>query len=360
MRGFGGWDLGIGWRRGLVAGILFASCAFAAIDGKVINQTLGKPQGSATVTLYKLGQAGPEQIESVKSGADGTFHIAQDAQGPGPRLVQAAYGGVTYNHILPPGSPSDNVTVEVYESSTKPGDAKVEQHVVVFEPVRGQLMVSEWYMFRNSGKITYNDVDGGTLRFYLPPTANGAVQVNGTAPQGMPVPQAAEKTSIPNVYKVAFAIKPGETRIDLNYHVPFNAPGVFEGKIIEKSGQTRLVAPNGVTIKGEGIQSLGQEPRTKAAIFDVKGSGFKIEIAGAGTLQQGDDSASDDSGGGATYEQIPPKVYGNMKWILVLAFAILALGFILLYRAQIPETAKATAQAASKAPAKEKNERRRR
>jgi hypothetical protein len=115
-----------------------------------------------------------------------------------------------------------------------------------------------------------------------------------------------------------------------------------------------------VTIKGDGIQSLGQEPRTKAAIYDVKGSDFKIEIAGAGTLQQGDDSASDDSGGGATYEQIPPKVYGNMKWILVLAFTILALGFILLYRAQVPEAAKAAAQAASKAPAKEKNERRRR
>ncbi len=349
-----------GWRRGLLAGLVCATCAFAGIDGTVINRTLGKPQAGATVTLYKLGQAGPEQIESVKSGADGRFHITQDAQGPGPRLVQAAYGDVTYNHIVPPGSPSNDVTVEVYESSKKPGDAKVEQHVVVFEPVRGQLMVSEWYIFHNNGKVTYNDVAGGTLRFYLPPTANGAVQVNGTAPQGMPVPQAAEKTSVPNVYKVAFAIKPGETRIDLNYHVPFNAPGVFEGKIIEKNAQTRLVAPNGVTIKGDGIQSLGQEPRTKAAIYDVKGSDFKIEIAGAGTLQQSDDSASDDSGGGATYEQIPPKVYGSMKWILMLAFAILALGFILLYRAQVPETAKAAAQAALKAPAKEKNERRRR
>jgi hypothetical protein len=345
---------------GLLAGMLFASCAFGAIDGRVMNQTLGKPQAGATVTLYKLGQAGPEQIESVKSGADGRFHITQDAQGPGPRLVQAAYDGVTYNHILPPGSPSNDVTVEVYESSKKPGEAKVEQHVVVFEPVRGELMVSEWYIFRNSGKVTYNDVDGGTLRFYLPPTANGAVQVNGTAPQGMPVPQAAEKTSTPNVYKVAFAIKPGDTRIDVNYHVPFNAPGVFEGKVIEKNAPTRLVAPNGVSIKGDGIQSLGQEPRTKAAIYDVTGNSFKIEIAGTGSLQQGDDSASDDSGGGATYEQIPPKVYGGMKWILVLAFAILTLGFILLYRARVPETEKATAQAASKAPAKEKNERRRR
>ena len=351
--------MGFYFGRWLVTGVVFASCAFAAIDGTVINETLGKPQAGATVTLYKLGQAGPEQIESVKSGANGKFHIAQDAVGPGPRLVQAAYGDVTYNHILPPGSPSDNVTVEVYESSKKPGDAKIEQHAVLLEPVRGQLMVSEWYIFSNKGKVTYNDVDGGTLHFFLPPAANGAVKVNATAPQGMPVPQAAEKTRTPNIYKVAFAIKPGETRIDVTYHVPFNAPGTFAGKILDKA-PTRLVVPNGVTLTGDGIQPLGQEPQTKAGIYDVKGPDFKLEIAGTGSLQQAAEASDDSGGGGATYEQIPPKVYGNMKWILVLAFAILTLGFILLFRARAPATAQATAQPASKSPAKEKNERRRR
>jgi hypothetical protein len=357
--GIRGRNLGFGLRRRLAAGLLFASCASAAVDGTVINRTLGKPQAGATVTLYKLGQAGPEQIESVKSGADGKFHITQDAPAPGPRLVQAAYEEVTYNRILPPGSASNDVTVEVYESSKKPGDAKVEQHVVVFEPVRGQLMVNEWYIFHNSGKTTYNDVDGGTVRFFLPPAANGAVQVNATAPQGMPVPQAAEKTSSKNIYKVAFAIKPGETRFDISYHVPFNAPGTFEGRILNNS-PTRLVVPNGVTIKGNGIQPVGQEPRTKAAIYDVKGPDFKIEIAGAGSLQPTEEASDDSGGGGATYEQIPPKVYGNMKWILALAFAVLTLGFILLYRAQVPVAASSAAQPASKPSAKEKNERRRR
>jgi len=353
------WDLGFGACSRLLVGLAFATCAFGAIDGTVFNQTLGKPQAGATVTLYKLGQAGPEQIESVKSGANGKFHITQDATGPGPRLVQAAYADVTYNRILPPGSPSDNVTVDVYESSKKPGDAKIEQHAMLFEPVRGQLMVSEWYIFRNTGKVTYNDVDGGTLRFFLPPATGGAVQVNATAPQGMPVPQAAEKTRTPNIYKLAFAIKPGETRIDVTYHLPFNAPGTFEGKLPENA-PTRLVAPNGVTLKGEGIQSLGQEPQTKAAIYDVKGSDFKVEITGNGSMQQGDEASDDSGGSGATFEQIPPKVYGKMTWILVLAFAILTLGFILLFRAQVPATAQASAQAASKSPAKEKNERRRR
>jgi hypothetical protein len=351
--GFRGWGLGFG------AGLLLVSMAFGAVDGTVVNQTTGKPQAGATVTLYKIGQAGPEAIESVKSGADGKFRIAQDAPGPGPRLVQAAYQEVTYNHMLPPGSASHDITVDVYNSSKQPGDAKVDQHVVVFEPARGQLMVAEWYMFRNGSKISYNDVEGGTLRFYLPPSASGAVKVNATAPQGMPVPQAAEKTATANVYKVAFPIKPGETRIDITYNVPFNAPGKFEGKILYKGGPTRLVAPSGVTIKGDNIQSLGQEPRTQATIYDVKGNDFKIEISGAGALQQGEETG-DDSGGGATYEQIPPKVYGKMTWILALTFGILALGFILLYRARVPETAAAGARETHNVSAKGKNERRRR
>jgi len=341
--------------------LLFAFCAtaFAAIDGTVINQTTGKPQPGATVTLYKLGQAGPEQIESVKSGADGKFHIAQDAQGPGPRLVQAAYEEVTYNRILPPGSPADNVTVNVYNSSKEQGAATVSQHMVLVEPVRGQLMVSEIFAFQNSSKVTYNDVDGGTLKFFLPPAANGAVEVKATAPQGMPLAQAADKTSTPNVYKVAFPIKPGETRIDIGYTLPFTQPGTFEGKLLYQGGPTRLVAPSGVTITGDGIRSLGQEPRTQATIYEVKASNFKVEISGTGSMRQAEGAESNDSSG-PSIDQIPPKIYGSMKWILVLSFGILTLGFILLYRARVPQTVAAAARDKISDPVKAKNERRRR
>src|SRR5215467_11030210 len=108
----------------LAIGILLLPCALAAVDGIVTNQTTGKPQPGATVTLYKLGaQNGLESVESVKSDAQGHFEIHQDLQGP--RLLQAAYDGVTYNHMLPPGAPSSGVGLDVYNSATKPGDAKV-------------------------------------------------------------------------------------------------------------------------------------------------------------------------------------------------------------------------------------------
>ena len=58
---------------------LLLSVPMFAVDGTVINQTTGKPANDATVTLYRLGQAGPEALESVHTDAQGKFTIKQDA-----------------------------------------------------------------------------------------------------------------------------------------------------------------------------------------------------------------------------------------------------------------------------------------
>src|SRR5579862_477021 len=97
---------GAGMKQILFSLLLATSVANAAIDGTVINGTTGKPQPNATVTLFKVGGNGPESIQSVKSGPDGKFLITADAQGQGPRLVQAAFDGAVYNHMIPPGFPA--------------------------------------------------------------------------------------------------------------------------------------------------------------------------------------------------------------------------------------------------------------
>jgi hypothetical protein len=364
----------IEFRQAMGKGILFglvllaSTAAPAAVDGTVVNQTTGKPQPGATVTLYKLGQAGMESVESVKSDAQGRFSINQDPKGP--HLIQTAFDGVTYNHMLPPGSSSTGLSLEVFNASRQPGAAKVAQHMVLFEPANKQVIVSESYIFQNAGKTAYNDPDGGTLRFYLPESAKGVVQVNATAPQGMPIRRAAEKTAKPNVYKVDFPIKPGESRIDLTYLVPLGENNTFTGKVLYKGGgPTRLVVPQGVTLKGEGLEALGQEPRTQASIYNVKGTDYQIEIAGSGSLRPAESETADSGGPGI--EQIMPKLYsgvdnaagfwvvvGAVKWVLILAFGILTLGFILLYRAGNPREL----APASKGPiaAKGRNERGRR
>ncbi len=329
--------------------ILILLPAFAAVDGTVINKTTGKPQGGATVTLYKLGGAGMESIESVKSDAQGKFHINQPVEGP--HLVQTAFDGVTYNHILRPGSATSGLSLDVYNASKQPGGAHLMRHFFIFQPNGAQMSVNEGFIFRNEGPTTYNDPDGGTLKFYLPAVSKGIAQVKATAPQGMPIDRALEKTDQKDIYKVDFPIKPGETNFQVSYLVPYSSGAVFEGRLLAKTDEpTLLVAPTGVTLKAEGLESKGQEPSTKSQVYAIKAANFKVEIAGNAAATDAD-SGSDN---GPSIEEIQPKILQqNMKWILALALGILALGFIVLYRAQPAATPEVIA-------AKGKNERGRR
>src|ERR1700680_2962050 len=186
--------------------LCLVSIASAAIDGTVINRTSGKPQPGATITLYKITQNGPESLESVKSDAAGKFTIAQNP--PGPRLLPSAYDGATYARMLPPGAPSTGLSLDVYNSSKKPESSEVTQHMVFLEPNAGKLTVDEMFVWKNSGNITFNDPDAGTLRFYAPTDSKG-IQVNCTAPGGMPIRSAPRPAGQPDVYKIACPITPG-------------------------------------------------------------------------------------------------------------------------------------------------------
>ena len=176
----------------ILAGLWAASSiCYAAVDGIVTNATSGKPQAGATVSLFQVTQQGPQMMESVKSDAQGKFAFTKNLQGP--QLVQAVYGGVVYNRMIPPGMPSSNVAVPVYESSKKPAQARVDQHMLLLEPTpSGTMNVSESYVFKNDGNTTWNDPDAGTLQFALPPAANGKVEINATGPGSVPVRKAAD------------------------------------------------------------------------------------------------------------------------------------------------------------------------
>jgi hypothetical protein len=346
--------------RPLTALFLIAFPAFAAVDGTIVNATSGKPQPGSTVTLFQPTQQGPQFIDSVKSDAQGKFQIVKEvpAGGQGPLLLQAVYAGVQYNKILPPGTPTSGVAIPVYESSKRPGGTRIVQHMILLEPAAaGMLQVSESYVFRNDGKTTWNDPDGGTLQFALPAAAQGKVEVNALAPGGLPIRRAPDPGPKPNTFKLDFPIKPGESRVDMQWSMPFNTPGVFETRDLVKAEQIRLVAPVGVTYKGDDLKNMGQEPQTKATIFGVKGPDIRFRVEGTGTLG---DANANAAGSGANNDSAPsgapalgmslPKLYGlasggsdllatvlAVKWVLLSVLGMLATGFVLLYRKGNPD-----------------------
>ncbi len=312
----------------MAALLLFVALALPvmAIDGIVINKTTGQPAANATVTLIEMGQGGMTPEGTVRTDAQGKFSLAKDS--PGTRLVQVTFDGVTYSQMVQPGA--KELSVDVYNASKQRQKAQIGHHFLVFQPSGGQMTVSEGYIFNNPGQTTWHDPDAGTLRFYLPPAAKGIVQVSATAPNGMPVQRTAEKTAKPNIYKVDFPIKPGETRFELTYIVPYQDGGAFESKVVDPmQGPTYLVAPEGVTLKGADLGEPRQEPQSKAAIYAVNKPEIKVELAGA--LSETAAEAQESSG--PEIEQIRPKVWDKAIPILALTLGILALGFALLYRA---------------------------
>ena len=327
---------------------LFASLAHAAIDGTIVNATSGKPQPAATVTLYQTTQQGPQNLGSIKSDAQGKFAFTQDVKpgvGGGPLLVQAVYGGVQYNLVITPGSPLSGVSIPVYESTKSPGQAKIDRHFYVLEPSPdGDMHVTEGFLYTNDGKTTWNDPDRGTLQFALPAEAQGKVEVNVTAPGGLPIRRAPDPLGKPNEFKLDFPIKPGETRVDLSWGIPFRSPGVFADHILSKAGLIQMVAPPGVEIKGPDVTLLGQEPTTKSNIYGAKGPDLQVQVEGTGLFNAPSDS-SGTAGSGQNLAENFPKLYGLLaanasfldsllavKWVLLTILGMLALGFILLYR----------------------------
>jgi hypothetical protein len=85
-----------------------------------------------------------------------------------------------------------------------------------------------------------------------------------------------------------------------------------------------------VTLKGDNLNDLGTEPRSQAHIFGLSGNSYSVQLTGA-AAPVATDAAGDD--GAPKIEQIMPRILGQTKLIIALALGILALGFVLLYRA---------------------------
>ncbi len=312
-----------------VCSFLFLSLPLLALDGTVINVTTNKPQPNIAVTLVRPSQAGMQTIATTKSDAAGKFAFDKPPQGP--QLIQVLYNGVTYNKIVMPGAPATNLDVSVYESTNKRGTAQVTQHMILVQPSAETVSVNESLLVQDDSKYTYNDPLNGTVQFYLPPEAKGQVRVTINAPGGMPIQRPAVETRQKNIYKVDYPIRPGETRIDYAYAVPATQPMIFTGKVLHTEGKARMVTPPGVTLSGADIKSVGQEPTTQANIYDVNATSYKVEIQGSGSLQAQEQQPDEDNGQ-PQIQQIQPRIYDHMYWLLGLTLAILGLGSFLLSR----------------------------
>jgi hypothetical protein len=328
-------------RKGDVVKFIFSLAGLAilstfpllAVDGVVLNGTVMRPQAGVEITLVQPTQQGMKPLGKTISDAQGKFNIDVTIP-PGPGLLQSTYQNATYNQIITPGMPTSGVEVMVYESTNKVGTAKATQHLIVMEPSADQIKISEMFIMENKSSLTYNDPAKGSAQFFLPEGSAQGARATITAPGGMPVPRPATLTANAGIYKVDYPLKPGETRIEVTYTIP--AAAKFSGKIVPSDAPTRLVTPSTVTVTGDGIEVLGQEPQTQAHLYNISALDYNVLIDGTGSLNlgapSGNGEAEADDNGAPKIEVAPARIYTKLGWVLGLAFGILALGGMALYR----------------------------
>jgi hypothetical protein len=108
----------------------------------------------------------------------------------------------------------------------------------------------------------------------------------------------------------------------------------YEGKVVTQDENTYLIVPQGITLAGDGLTDLGTEPRTRAHLFGLPGTFYKVTLTGEAAPAAEPEAAagSEQPDNGPPIEVILPRINGNAIPILGLALAILGVGFALLYR----------------------------
>ncbi len=296
--------------------------AWADIAGLVVNRTTGQPQPGVFVHVTRMGQGGMSPAGSARTGPDGRFTIR--TQESGAMLLQAIYKGVSYSRPVDGGA---DIRIEVFESAPRVPDVRVSQHMILVESDSKEWVVNETFLFDNSTNVTWNDPERGTLQFTAPPEAGADVRVRATSPGSVPVEREPRRVSA-GLFALDFPVKPGgETRFDISYKFPAQNPTVLKGRILHPPGPVRLVVPEGITAESAALKPIGQEPSTRAAIFDIEGNAYEIRLNGAGVLPQTPPASETEEDGPRIERILPPGYERWWKTALALIAAFLALTF---------------------------------
>jgi len=323
--------------------LLISTASLAGeLHGTVINRTTGKPVPNTDVDLLSPTQS-MALLASVKSDAQGQFTASNNSIGTAPVLIRVTYQGVSFNTFSPPGRPT--VDVEVFDTSKDPKSITTATRVVIFQPRGDKLIGAEEYNISNATQppVAFFRTEGN-FDFAIPENAT-LQQVTATSSLGMDVAQASIDKG-KGLFAIAYAFRPGETRIRLSYELPYNGnaaklkiPSVYSGT------KMLLVVPPGVTLTADGANSAGQEQGMNVFTHDPlpAKAALAVSLSGVGEAPPSDGGGQNSQEGNSRNEgqQVnlaPPRIY-DLIWPLVIGLGLIfAVSAILLSRKKVVVT----------------------
>ncbi|WP_263379270.1 carboxypeptidase-like regulatory domain-containing protein [Granulicella paludicola] len=290
-------------RSFVVLALLSPLAAFAAtpITGTVTNRTTGKPSAGDDVTLIRLA-AGMQ--ESTKTKTDARGHYSLDVPDDGLHLVRVTHDKANYFQPAQPGTTT--VDLDVYNAAASVKGVSTEAIVMRLQTDASgnSLKVVENFFVKNDSKPAMTQFSNEPFDFYLP---EGAV-VEGSAalaPGGMPVQAAPVPLADKGKYTFLFPIRPGETRFQVSYHVPYSGTFKFDPHVTAMTDTVAVMMPKSMTFTpaaGSPFSAVNDEvnAQTFVARSVAVGQPLAFTLTGKGELpRDSQDPAQNGQGGQA-------------------------------------------------------------
>ena len=267
----------------------------ATITGTVTNRTTSRPAAGEKVTLLQQGMT---ELASGTTDAKGNFSI--NAPSAGPYLLRVMQDGASYYEPATEGTP---VNVDVYSAGAHVVGVTTEVLMLraQTDPSGAVLNVTEDFVVKNASKPAMTQFSKAPFNVYLP---EGAV-VEATAakgPNGMPTSEELKPQSEKGLYSVMFPIKPGETQIEIAYHIPYTGNLKVNLKMAGQVDMFAVSLPKAMKFDptdGKFIPATGDAAATTYLQRDLKpGQAVAFGIEGAGQLPRDAQGSGSDQGGG--------------------------------------------------------------
>jgi hypothetical protein len=285
----------------------FSLAAFADISGTVTNKTTGKPASGDQVTLLKL-TGDMLEVGQAKTDAQGKFSIKADDTAAA-YLIRVSHRNVNYHRQAPPGTTS--VEVEVFDAAENVEGIKETVEAMRIEADSSSLRVIQMYSVENNSQPPRTQMSAKNFEVILPA---GAKLQQGLAagPGGMPVTSSPNPTGTPDHYAFLFPVRPGETRFQVEYTIPYSGNTTISPKLMRHVDNFGVSFAKGITLTpstGSKLALRGEEGgmTVYAAAKVGPGAALGFSIKGIGTApvdttDQGDAGATSgnqaNSGGG--------------------------------------------------------------
>jgi 5-hydroxyisourate hydrolase-like protein (transthyretin family) len=220
-----------------------SAVAATPITGVVTNKTTGKPSAGDTVTLIRLAQ-GMQEATHTTTDAHGRYTL--DVPDNGLHLVRVTHD--LANYFRPAQAGTTTVDLDVYSAAAKVKGVTSEAEVMRIESDASgsSLRVVENFFLKNDSNPPMTQFSKEPFDFWLP---EGAV-VEGSAaesPDGMPVRQAPVPLAEKNHFTFLFPIRPGETRFQITYRLPYTGRLALQPKLTMPTDTVAIMIPKSMT-----------------------------------------------------------------------------------------------------------------